>query len=88
MMSPEEFRQQRLENFYGFARAELETWAPIAVKWKLYLDGFANRCTLCDQCIWFTHDMHGEQYMYSTEEILALIIAHVRQVHDQVAVNE
>lgn len=77
------FTQQRLDKFHGFAENQLGKWHEIAVTWKLYLDGFANRCYLCNQCIWFTHDMYGEKYQYSPEEILALITAHIRQVHEQ-----
>lgn len=84
-MTPETFTQQRLNKFYSFADMQLNKWHPLAKSWALYLDGFATRCVACNQCIWFTHDMYGEQYQYTPEVILALITAHIRQVHEQEA---
>lgn len=80
-----DFTQQRLDYFYNFAEMQLGKWHPIAMKWKLYQDGFAFRCCKCNQSVWFTHDMYGEEYQYTPDEILALITAHVRQAHEQEA---
>ena len=40
-------------------------------------------CTVCNPCetVWFVNDRAGNIYTYSDEEILALKVAHIRQVH-------
>lgn len=66
------------------ALVELAKWQIIAESWGVYPDGKARRCMKCDQSIWFICDPHGEQYVYSDEEINALTVAHIRQVHAEV----
>jgi hypothetical protein len=41
-------------------------------------------CVVCDPCetIWFINDRAGGIYTYTEDEILALKVAHIRQVHD------
>lgn len=41
-------------------------------------------CKLCDQTVYFTEDTKGNPYRYSTEEIRALITAHIRRQHEEV----
>lgn len=84
-MTPEIWTQQRLDKFYNYAETQLTKWHPLATSWPLYHDGFANRCRKCDQNIWFSHDMYGEEYRYTPDEIVALITAHIRQAHEQEA---
>ena len=40
-------------------------------------------CVVCDPCetIWFVNDRTVNIYTYTEEEILALKVAHIRQVH-------
>lgn len=61
---------------------ELQRWQKIANEWGIYPDGRCRRCMECDENIWFAVDDHGREYIYSDEEINALIVAHIRQVHD------
>lgn len=41
-------------------------------------------CGICDQTIWFVCDPYGTMYTYTTDEILALKVAHIRQSHAEV----
>ena len=76
------WRQERLDAYEKFEKAQLEYWQEIADEWGTYFDDVsANRCHKCHQAIWFEYDPHGEMYTYTDDEIEALIVAHVRQVH-------
>lgn len=63
------------------ALAELESWQVMARDWKVYTDGRCNRCAECHANIWFTSDPQRRPYQYTVDEILALTVAHIRQVH-------
>jgi len=64
------------------AMEQLRHYQSIARKWQTWPDGRCRRCMECDENIYFTHDTNANPYMYTDDEILALIVAHIRQVHD------
>lgn len=43
-----------------------------------------NTCGICDENIWFTSDQAGTKYRYTEEELSALKVAHIRQVHSDI----
>jgi hypothetical protein len=63
---------------------QLAAYQEIAVDWPRYPDGRANRCGKCDQNLWYTYDLNGNHYVYTDEEKLALVVAHIRQNHPEV----
>jgi hypothetical protein len=67
-----------LEQLAGYQR--------LADAWPRYPDGRAVRCGRCDQSLWFTYDEDGTPYRYSTDETMALTVAHIRQRHAE-AIN-
>jgi hypothetical protein len=42
-------------------------------------------CSFCDQAIYFYSDVTGILYNYSDEELLTLVVAHIRQKHERLA---
>lgn len=77
------FKQQRLDAYAQFERRQLIEWQVKVKDWPLYTeDGRHMRCRECHQNVYFICDAGGHSYMYSIEEIEALTIAHVRQVHN------
>lgn len=46
-----------------------------------------NICGVCEENIWFTSDPHGNKFTYSDDDILALIVAHIRQAHPEVTTD-
>jgi hypothetical protein len=64
------------------AKQQLKPYHDAAYNWQTYTDGRCNRCTECHQNIWFSKDPQGHEYQYSLDEILALTVAHIRQVHN------
>jgi hypothetical protein len=67
------------------ALAELEGWRAVAREWDVYTDGRCNRCHDCHANIWFSTDPQRGEYMYAPGETLALIVAHLRQCHTEIA---
>jgi hypothetical protein len=62
---------------------ELAGWQDMARMWPLRFcveDPYA-RCEACDQAVIRLVDDTGTGYRYSHGEILALTVAHIRQVH-------
>ena len=64
---------------------QLKPYRDIARTWQTYTDGYTNRCYACHQNIWFTTDPKRRPYQYSEDELMALITAHIRQCHEEVA---
>lgn len=63
--------------------AELEGWQEMARMWPLRFcleDPYA-RCEACDQAVIRLIDDHGLSYRYTNAELVALAVAHIRQVH-------
>lgn len=67
---------------------QLKPYRDAASTWPVHEDGRFNRCRVCTQNIWFWHDANGNPYVYETDEIIALIVAHIRQVHPEVVTND
>lgn len=68
----------------GIALEQLAPYREVAATWLIYPDGRCHRCMECDQNIWFSRDRQGQPYRYTDAEILALIVAHIRQCHAEV----
>jgi len=66
---------------HEIALAQLREWESVARTWRTYTDGRGNRCQECHQNLWFTKDASGREYRYEDGHIMALIVAHLRQVH-------
>lgn len=67
---------------------QLKPYRNAAQTWPVFQDGRYNRCRLCSQNIWFTYDASGHTYVYREDEIITLIIAHIRQVHAEAVTND
>jgi len=67
---------------HPIALEQLQRYAKIAGTWKVYEDRHIMRCEKCHQGVWSIYDAKGNRYRYTSEEILALLVAHIRQVHD------
>jgi hypothetical protein len=71
---------QQLKPYQDAAR----TW-PI---YKLMRDSrHCNLCRVCDQNIYFDSDTEENEYHYTDEDIVSLIIAHIRQTHEGMVTN-
>lgn len=68
---------------HPIALEQLAKFADVALTWPLVNTGRENRCQICMQNIWFTSDTKGEVFKYTTDEILALVVAHIRQRHPE-----
>lgn len=64
---------------------QLAAWESRARTWELYRanddEQTPVRCVKCGQSVFFTYDAFGIPYDYTEGELLALTVAHVRQVH-------
>lgn len=67
------------------ALRELAAWEAIATQWEFYThpDTYL-RCRECHQGIARMADRHGALFDYDPTELLALKVAHLRQVHAEV----
>jgi hypothetical protein len=67
------------------ALKELAFWEAIAAQWEWYIhpDTYL-RCRECHQGIARMADRHGVLFDYDETELLALKVAHIRQVHAEV----
>lgn len=65
------------------ALEQLAPYQRIAEDWGIYPQE-CYRCKKCDQSLWFVNDKRGQLYRYTDDEILALIVAHIRQRHPEV----
>ena len=70
------------------ALQQLARWQEIARSWPVRLlvrkKRWLNICDVCRQSLWFEGDKNGVPYQYQDAEILALIVAHIRQAHSEV----
>jgi hypothetical protein len=67
----------------GAVEAELRAWQERAMEWPLVSDGTMERCAKCLQGVIRVRDDAGNAYRYSPAARLVLIVAHLRQVHDE-----
>lgn len=72
------------------ALEQLAAWQALARRWPIerHCHDTETRkgqpcwcCGVCDKTIWFVNDPHGNIFVYSDDEILALKVAHIRQAH-------
>jgi len=74
------------------AWAQLKPYREAAQTWPVYKhyedNRHKNKCRVCSQNIYFDKDEDHNPYDYSDEEILALIVAHVRQCHSKIVTGE
>jgi hypothetical protein len=66
-----------------FVRDELAGWQEMAAMWPLRFcaEDPQARCEACDQGVIRLIDDKGQGYLYSRAEVVALVVAHIRQVH-------
>lgn len=73
------------------AKDQLRMWQEAAWHWPLREDTRDKRhgmiCTHCQQMIYFISDGRGVLYDYTEDEILALIVAHIRQKHERIVTH-
>jgi hypothetical protein len=62
---------------------QLKPYRDAASTWPVTQDGRFNRCRSCKQNIWFAYDPSGRAYKYENDEVITLIVAHIRQVHSE-----
>lgn len=67
---------------------QLKPYRDAAPTWPVHQDGRFNRCRLCNQNIWFAYDVNGNPYVYVDDEIITLIVAHIRQVHSEMVTSD
>lgn len=75
---------KRNGEIHSIAVQQLALYQETALDWPRYPDGRAIRCGKCDQALLFTYDIQGTAYAYADHEILALIVAHIRERHSEV----
>lgn len=68
---------------HGIAYAQLAPYQELAKTWPRYPDGRFIRCGKCDQGILATADIMGIEYSYTEDETMAVIVAHIRQNHQE-----
>lgn len=70
---------------HDIALRQLKQWEDVAWEWPTYqdADGYI-RCRMCGQSITRTHDNYGIEYVLTTDQLLSLTVAHVRQRHPEV----
>jgi hypothetical protein len=70
---------------------QLKMWRAAALTWPLQETSRDKRhgmtCNHCQQMIYFISDGKGVLYDYSDEEIISLIIAHIRQAHERIVTH-
>ena len=69
---------------------QLQKWQDFAHTWPTFEAKINSRdgvqCGRCSQTIFFRSDVGGNRFQYTAEQILALIVAHIRQRHEE-AIN-
>jgi len=72
---------------HPMALNQLVVYQVAATDWPRYPDGRCVRCGKCDQSIYMRRDIHGVTYQYTKDEILALVVAHIRQAHEEALID-
>lgn len=74
---------------HSMAQAQLAMWRDAALTWPIYDTEDHGRkcvrCQKCEQCLWFKTDRGGSAYVYTPQMKEALIVAHIRQNHAEIA---
>ena len=64
---------------------ELAAWEAIATQWEWYIHPDTRlRCRECHQAVARMADRHGQLFDYNEADLLALKVAHIRQIHAEV----
>jgi hypothetical protein len=69
------------------AMAELARWQEAARHWPLAADGKVARCSQCGQCAYRLRDNSGRRYRLTGDDILVQVVAHLRQCHQEIALE-
>lgn len=86
------YNDRRPGEIASVAIDQLKPYREAALTWPIYeIIRFSetspprecNVCRECNQNIWFTTDEYGHKYDYNGDEIIALIVAHIRQIHSE-----
>jgi len=72
---------------HEIAQDQLKYWQEIAFTWTTF-DARINgregvQCGRCSQTIFFRSDVGGNRFQYTPDQILALMVAHIRQTHSE-----
>lgn len=71
---------------------QLRPYREAALTWpirqELKDNRWCNLCRLCRQNIWFASDMNKVHYEYTDEDKMSLIVAHIRQCHPSMEVDD
>lgn len=66
---------------------QLAAYEGVAATWPILRHVHHYRecrcCGKCDQTLWFNSDPEERPYQYTGRETLALIVAHIRQIHSE-----
>jgi hypothetical protein len=68
----------------NLAMAQLRAWEAYAEEWDIYREDNHIRCMACDQSVACLTDRNGIAYRYSENDQRALLIAHIRQNHQDI----
>lgn len=68
----------------NIVRAQLDAWKAYAEDWDVYQEDNHIRCAACDQSVARLTDHNDIAYTYSRDEQWALLVAHIRQAHQNV----
>jgi hypothetical protein len=70
------------------AKEQLKRYERAAETWPVQatmVDGrMGERCRVCHQNLWFHHDTEERPFNYAPAETKALIVAHIRQIHEDI----
>jgi len=66
---------------------QLKGWQDVAHTWPTFEAKINGRdgvqCGRCSQTVFFRSDMGGNRFQYTADQILALLVAHIRQAHSE-----
>jgi hypothetical protein len=72
---------------HPIALNQLVVYQVAATDWPRYPDGRCVRCGKCDQSIYMRWDKNHVRYQYTKDEILGLVVAHIRQNHEEAFID-
>lgn len=65
------------------ALRQLEAWQTVAQAWETGFDRGCLRCVSCGQSIARMSDASGVAYHYDNDQLLALVVLHLRECHKE-----
>lgn len=66
------------------AQKQLAAWVKYAQEWDVFMEDGHVRCARCKQSITRLSDRNGVAYTYSPDDQWSLLVAHIRQAHQEV----